>query len=363
VADRRRHRQGFDDPQELRTPLTADRDAATRGVWLAEFMTDVLVLGGTGWLSGRIAEKWADAGASVTCLARGGRPAPYGTTLAIGDRDEAGAYDGVAGREWDEIVDISSNPVHVAEAIEALEDRAKHWTYISTVSVYAEQDRPGADESAAVLTPAGPGEDEDYGAAKAKAEASVRSALGRRAAIVRPGLIVGPGDPTDRFGYWVGRFALAADGDVLVPDAESRDAQVIDVDDLADFAQALGRERWTGVVNAVGDPLPLDALLGEARSVAAHTGASVAAPDAWLEEREVAHWSGPRSLPLWLPRDMTGFWTRSNAVYRLLGGRLRPLAETLRRTLDDERARGLDRDRRAGLSRRDELVLLSQLAR
>ncbi|NLP83616.1 NAD-dependent epimerase/dehydratase family protein [Microbacterium sp. CFH 90308] len=325
-------------------------------------MTDVLVLGGTGWVSGRIAERWADAGASVTCLARGGRPAPYGTTLVVGDRDMAGAYDGVAAREWDEVVDISSNPVHVGEALGALGRRAKHWTYISTVSVYADPDQPGADESAAVLTPAGPGEDEDYGRAKAKAEASVRSALGRRAAIVRPGLIVGPGDPTDRFGYWVGRFALAAGGDVLVPDAADRGAQVIDVDDLATFVQALGAERWTGVVNAVGDPVPLDALLGEARSAAAHTGATVAVPDAWLEDREVAHWSGPRSLPLWLPRDMPGFWTRSNAVYRLLGGRLRPLGETVARTLDDERARGLDRDRRAGLSRADELALLSELA-
>lgn len=325
-------------------------------------MTDVLVLGGTGWVSGRIAERWADAGASVTCLARGGRPAPYGTTLVVGDRDVVGAYDGVAGREWDEVVDISSNPVHVAGTLEALGGRAKHWTYISTVSVYADHDEPGAGESAAVLTPACPGEDEDYGRAKAKAEASVRSALGGRAAIVRPGLIVGPGDPTDRFGYWVGRFALAAVGDVLVPDVAGRGAQVIDVDDLADFAQALGRERWTGVVNAVGDPVALDALLGEARSVAGHAGATVVATDAWLEEREVAHWAGPRSLPLWLPPDMPGFWTRSNAVYRLLGGRLRPLAETLRRTLDDERARGLDRDRRAGLSRADELALLAELA-
>ena len=324
-------------------------------------MTNVLVLGGTGWVSGRIAERWADAGASVTCLARGGRPAPYGTTLAVGDRDDPDAYDEVAGREWDEVVDISSDPGHVAQAIAALGDHAKHWTYISTVSVYADHDQPDADESAAVLTPAGPGEDEDYGRAKAKAEASVRAGLGRRAAIVRPGLIVGPGDPTDRFGYWVGRFASAGDRDVLVPDASGRGAQVIDVDDLADFAQSLGRERWTGVVNAVGDPAPLGEVLSLAREVAGHTGATVVAPDEWLEEHEVAFWSGPRSLPLWLPRDMPGFWTRSNAAYRLLGGRLRPLRDTLRRTLDDERDRGLDRERRAGLTRADELELLAEL--
>ena len=324
-------------------------------------MTDVLVLGGTGWLSGRIAERWADGGASVTCLARGERPAPYGTTLALGDRDGPDAYDAVASRDWDEVVDISSNPVHVAAAVETLGERAKHWTYISTVSAYAVNDEPGADESADLVIPAGPDEDEDYGQAKVKAEASVRSSLGFRAAVVRPGLIVGPGDPTDRFGYWVSRFALAADAPVLLPETDGRGAQVIDVDDLAEFIQSIGRERWTGAVNAVGDPIELAAVFSEARDAAGYTGTAVTAGDDWLEEHEVAYWSGRRSLPLWLPRDMPGFWTRSNTAYRLLGGKLRPLGETLRRTLADERERGLARDRRAGLSRADEIALLSEL--
>ncbi|MDR7185690.1 nucleoside-diphosphate-sugar epimerase [Microbacterium trichothecenolyticum] len=326
-------------------------------------MTDVLVLGGTGWLSGRIAERWADAGAAVTCVARGGRDAPYGTTLVVADRNDPDAYDEVALREWDEVVDVSSNPVHVAAAVAALGERARHWTYISTVSVYAVDDVPGADETAELLTPAGPDEDEDYGRAKARAEASVRSALGFRAAVVRPGLIVGPGDPTDRFGYWVGRFALAGSDDVLVPDTADRGAQVIDVDDLAEFVQAVGRERWTGVVNAVGDPVALDRLFADAREVAGHTGALAAADDEWLAAHDVAYWMGARSLPLWLPADMPGFWTRSNAAYRLLGGRLRPVSETLDRTLADERSRGLDRDRRAGLTRPDELALLGALQR
>lgn len=324
-------------------------------------MTDVLVLGGTGWLSGRIAERWADGGASVTCLARGGRPAAYGTSLVTADRDEPGAYAEVARRDWDEIVDISSNPVHVAAAVDALHERTKHWTYVSTVSVYAANDEPGADESADLLTPPGPDEEEDYGRAKVRAEASVRSVLGHRAGIVRPGLIVGPGDPTDRFGYWVARFALAAAGEVLVPEATDRGAQVIDVDDLADFVVGIGRERWTGVANAVGDPVSLDRLLADARDAAGHTGATRTADDAWLEAHDVAYWMGPRSLPLWLPAGMPGFWTRSNAAYRLLGGRLRPLGETLARTLADERERGLARERRSGLSRADELALLAEL--
>jgi len=321
-------------------------------------MSDVLVLGGTGWLSGRIAERWADAGASVSCLARGGRDAPYGTTLVSADRDRPDAYDQVARREWDEIVDVSSNPVHVAGAVEALAAGTRHWTYISTVSVYADDDVAGADETADLLPPAGPAEGEDYGRAKARAEASVRGALGFRAAIVRPGLIVGPGDPTDRFGYWVGRFALAGSEDVLVPDTADRGAQVIDVDDLAEFVQAVGRERWTGEVNAVGDAVALERLFAQARDIAGHSGGLVAADDDWLQTHGVAYWMGPRSLPLWLPAGMAGFWTRSNTAYRLLGGRLRPLRETLERTLGDERARGLDRERRAGLTRPDELELL-----
>lgn len=324
-------------------------------------MTDVLVLGGTGWLSGRIAERWTDAGARVSCLARGGRDAPYGATLIAADRAETGAYDEVARREWDEIVDVSSDPDHVAAAVAALGERTRHWTYVSTVSVYAEDDTPGADEGAALLAPAAPGEDEDYGRAKVRAEASVRAALGLRAAIVRPGLIVGPGDPTDRFGYWVGRFALAGKGSVLSPDTANRGAQVIDVDDLAEFVRAVGRERWTGIVNAVGDPIGLDRVFSDAREAAGHTGAVIVAADDWLESHDVAYWMGPRSLPLWLPVDLPGFWTRSNAVYRLLGGRLRPLRDTLERTLADERARGLDRERRAGLTRPDELDLLDGL--
>lgn len=326
-------------------------------------MTNVLILGGTGWLSGAIAAHWRDAGASVTCLARGTHPAPEGTELVTADRSDPDAYAAVSGRDWDAVVDVSSNPDHVAAAVAALGEHTRHWTYISTVSVYAADDVPGADETTELLTPPGPDEDEDYGRAKVRAEASVRSGLGFRAAIVRPGLIVGPGDPTDRFGYWVGRFALAGADDVLVPDTADRGAQVIDVDDLAEFVQAVGRERWTGVVNAVGDPVALDRLFADARETAGHTGSVVAAADDWLAQHEVGYWMGPRSLPLWLPAGMPGFWTRSNSAYGLLGGRLRPLGETLARTLADERTRGLERERRAGLTRADERALLAELQR
>lgn len=325
-------------------------------------MTNVLILGGTGWLSGRVARAWMDAGASVTCLARGGRPAPEGAELIVADRSEPGAYDTVREREWDEIVEISSIPGFVAAAVDALAARTRHWTYVSSLSVYAANDEIGADETAALSEPAEPGDEYDYSRAKAAAEASARAALGDRAAIVRPGLIVGPGDPTDRFGYWVARLALAGDEGVLAPTLDGLTAQVIDVDDLTEFIVQRGSTHWHGTANAVGDTMPLAELLALAAAVAGHTGRIIEADDAWLAEHEVEHWMGPRSLALWLPREMVGFSTRSNAAYRAAGGSLRSIRDTLERTLADERERGLDRERKAGLSRTEEVALLAELA-
>lgn len=328
-------------------------------------MTDVLILGGTGWLSGAVARRWRDAGAAVTCLARGARPVPEGTELVVADRSDPAAYAGVVGREWDEVVDVSSNPDHVAAAVAALAGRAAHGTYVSSVSVYAGNDEVSADESAALSEPARPGtpDDEyDYSRAKAAAEASVRSAFGDRAAIVRPGLIVGAGDPTDRFGYWVGRFAVARDAPVLAPPLGDARAQVIDVEDLAEFIVERGRHGWHGTANAVGDSVPLADLLALARVVAGHSGPLIEADADWLTAHGVAPWAGPRSLPLWLPAGMPGFMRRSNAAYRAAGGGLRGIRQTLASTLEDERMRGLDRDRRAGLTRAEELALLAALS-
>lgn len=324
-------------------------------------MTDVLILGGTGWLSGHAARGWIDAGARVTCLARGGRPAPAGAELVVADRSEPGAYSTVASRDWDEVVDISSDPAVVESAVSALAARARHWTYISTVSVYADDDVAGADESARLAPPAEPGDEYDYSRAKVAAEASVRRELADRAAIIRPGLIVGAGDPSDRFGYWVARFALAGTEPVLAPDVEGLGAQVIDVRDLAAFVVGVGERGWVGTANAVGEPLTLARLLAEAADAARFGGRLAEASDDWLLAHEVAHWMGPRSLPLWLSRDMPGFATRSNARYLAQGGRLRPLRETLEWTLADERDRGLDRERRSGLSRAEEEALLAEL--
>lgn len=322
-------------------------------------MTSVLILGGTGWLSGRIARRWIDEGATVTCLARGNQALPPGARLVRSDRDDDDPYRGVFGDGWDEIVDVSSRPAHVRAAVEALGAAASHWSYVSSMSVYADNDAAGADESASLAPPARPGEEEDYSRAKSAAEEAVR-ALGSRAAITRPGLIAGPGDPSDRFGYWPSRFALAGSGPVIAPEPAGRYGQVIDVDDLADFIVSAAVRSWCGVVNAIGESRPLGDVLTMAREVAGHSGAVEFASDEWLTAHDVGYWAGPRSLPLWLPTDMPGFATRDGSAYLAAGGRTRALSETIERVLADERVRGLDRPRRAGLSRSEELDLLAQ---
>jgi nucleoside-diphosphate-sugar epimerase len=322
-------------------------------------VTDVLILGGTGWLSGRIAQRWVGEGAAVTCLARGARPAPAGARLVTADRDRPEAYREVAGRDWDEVVDISSVPGQVTDAVRILGPRARHWSYVSSRSVYAASDGPGADESAPLAEPALSGEEYDYSRAKSAAEAAVRT-LGERAAITRPGLIVGPGDPSDRFGYWPGRFALAGDGPVLVPVSDDLAVQVVDIDDLVDFIVSAAQRDWRGVVNVFGPSMPLAEVLTAAREVAGHRGAVEAVSPEWLLAHDVAYWAGPRSLPLWYPSDMSGFADRDASAYLAAGGRIRPLGETIERVLADERARGLDRPRRAGLTRDEELALLAQ---
>ncbi|WP_334151864.1 NAD-dependent epimerase/dehydratase family protein [Microbacterium sp.] len=320
-------------------------------------MTNVLILGGTGWLSGRIARRWLDAGAAVTCLARGTRSVPDGAVLVQGDRDRADAYADIAGG-WDVVVDISSRASHVGDAVDVLGERAARWVFISSMSVYADDATVGADESAPLHAPARPGDEYDYAAEKVAAEDHVRR-LGDRALIVRPGLIVGDGDPSDRFGYWAAAFARAGDGPVLVPPRAARNCQVIDVDDLAAF---LVETSLTGVVDAIGDRHPLDEVLAGIREAAGHTGSVVEAAEPWLLDHGVEYWAGERSLPLWLPAEMAGFMARSNAAYLRSGGTLRPITETIASVLADERARGIDRERRAGLTRPDELALLDALA-
>ncbi|MGM1030105.1 MAG: NAD-dependent epimerase/dehydratase family protein [Actinomycetota bacterium] len=319
----------------------------------------VLVLGGTGWLSGAVAAGHVARGAEVVCLARGSSgPVPDGAHLVVGDRDRGGAYDALEG-EWDEVVDVCRLPAHASGALDELADRARHWTFVSSVSAQRLEGAPvGADEDDELVPEDASGA--EYGGAKAWIERASRERLGERLAIVRPGLIGGPGDDSDRFGYWVGRFALAADGPVLAP-ARDQPTQTIDVRDVAAFIVERAPER-NDIVNAVGAEMTLHAHLAMARELAGHSGELVLASDTELEAQGIGHWAGPRALPLTLPAAIASHAQRSSARYRAAGGDHRPMRETLEAALADERSRGLDRASPSRLSRADELAAIDSLA-
>lgn len=314
------------------------------------------MLGGTGWLGRTVAREAVESGADVVCLARGESGfVPAGAHLIRADRLNPDAYDALTG-EWDDVVEFAYDADLVEPALDALGERARHWTLISSVSVYARNDEPGADESAELLDPADP---TDYGQAKVAAELASAAILGDRLLIVRPGLIAGPGDPSDRLGYWPARFA--AGGDVLVPHAGGRFVQAIEADDLAAFVLEAGRRPITGRINAVGDAHPFATFLACVEAVSGFTGESVVADDAWLLDHGVDYWAGPRALPLWLPESDAAFAQRSHSAFTAAGGQIRPLQDTVRRILVDETARGLHRERRTGLTRGDEQELLRLL--
>lgn len=325
-------------------------------------MRRILILGGTAWLGRELADRFLDDGDEVTCLARGtAGPPPPGATFVPADRADPAAYHSVAGRDWDEVVEISWDVQHVSDALTALAGRAAHWTLVSSCSVYASNAEPGADEGADLVDVGAEADPTDYATAKVLCEEESSRMVGDRLLTVRAGLIGGPGDGSDRFGYWVSRFALAGDGDVLAPTLAGRFVQVIDVRDLAAWTVAAGRAGTTGPINAVGEETAFAEVMDQARSVAGHTGSLVEAPPDWLLGQGVSYWAGPRSLPLWLPEDFGGFSRRSNGAFTAAGGTLRGLRRTLEDTLDDERVRGLARDRRSGLTRQEELDLLASL--
>ncbi|MFC5676599.1 NAD-dependent epimerase/dehydratase family protein [Aeromicrobium endophyticum] len=324
-------------------------------------MYRMLVLGGTSWLGGRIAHEGVVRGHDVTCLARGeSGQAPAGATFVRSDRSQPGAYDDVLDRRWDLVVDLSREPGHVRSAVDALGGVASHWTFVSTGSVYADQSVPLTESSPPLDAFEGDeAPPEKYGEAKVACERAV--ARLRHHLIVRAGLIGGPGDRSDRLGYYVSRLALAGTDDVLVPDVARQPMQVVDVRDLAAWVVRAAEERATGVVHGAGEPTTVGAIIDASAAVAGSTGRRAPASPGWLLDHDVQQWMGPRSLPLWLPPTHHGMGLMDDTRALELGLRRRPLAETLADVLADERQRGLDRPRRAGLSREDELALLADL--
>lgn len=323
---------------------------------------DVLLLGGTGWLGGEIARAALARGHAVTALARGSR-VPDGVALVRADRTEGGAYDGVADRDWDLVLDVVHQPGLVRSAVEALGDRAARWVYVSSGSVYRATDEPVGDETDPVHDPldGDRAEAEQYAAAKVACENLVLEALGERAVIARAGLIGGKGDRSDRFGYYPAAFARAGGEAVLLPAIRESRVQTVSAADLATWLVAVGGSEHHGIFDTYGDIITFAELTQLARAAGGHTGPVVEADPDWLRAHGVGYFMGPRSLPFWLPPGHELTVTRPSCRAREAGLTYRPYRRMIDEALTDERTLGFDRDRKAGLTRAEERELLAEL--
>ena len=301
----------------------------------------LLVIGGTRFLGRHFVEAARGRGHTLTLFNRG-RTAPGlfpGIETVTGDRD--GGLGALAGRTWDAVLDPSGYVPRVVRAsAAALAGRAGLYAFVSSISVYATPIAPGADESAPLATLADPGTEaitgETYGALKAACEREAVSVFGERALVVRPGLIGGPHDTTDRFPYWPRRFARG--GDVLAPGGPGQPVQVIDARDLASWLLAMIERGAGGTFNATGpaEPVTLGGLLEGAALALGAPSRLVWVDEAFLLERGVQPWT---ELPLWVPPEEGGLDEVSIQRALAAGLALRPLAETVRDTLAWDLAR------------------------
>lgn len=329
----------------------------------------LLVLGGTVFVGHAVAAEAVRRGHDVVCAARGtSGKVPDGAKLVVVDRDQPDGLAPVAGESFDAVVDVATiSHRWVAQALDALAGNVGHWTFVSSISAYADHKPVGQRPGSPVLEPReehvdhnAPVEDPDlYGAIKVASENAVRDRFGDRAFVVRPGLVTGPGDLSDRFGYWPARMARG--GRVLVPDTPDQLSQIIDVRDLANWIVDAAEQRRSGTFDAIGPAAPLPEVLGGiAEAVGVEVELVGAAPSA-LEAAGVNPWSGPRSLPLWLPATHTGMAAHDAGPPRDAGLRTRSLADATAGALAYERSLGLDRSRKAGLSSAEESEVLAGL--
>jgi len=327
---------------------------------------NILIIGGTRFLGRHLVHSALARGHQVTLFNRGkSNPDLFpDVETTIGDREHD--IDKLSDRTWDAVIDTCGYvPRIVRESAVGLEGSVGRYVFISSISAYADESfsKIGLTEN----DPPGPLSDESddntpetYGPRKTRCEKYVQDVYGDRALIVRPGLIVGPNDLTDRFTYWPVRVAKG--GDVLAPEKPDVPIQIIDVRDLADFTIKLIEDKASGIYNATGPDyeLTLGAML-ETCKQASRSDANIHwASVEFLKQNNVQEWS---DMPVWVPdnEENQGFSRIDVSKAINAGLKFRPLEETVRDTLAWASTRPADHLLRAGLQSEREQELLNLL--
>jgi 2'-hydroxyisoflavone reductase len=321
-----------------RTALPEGPDGAPRKL-------RILILGGTGLTGPHQVAYALSRGHEVTIFNRGRKQREWPGTVEqlLGDRDvndyKSLAAEVAKGRRWDVCIDNPSSVPHwIRDAAAVLKGHVGGYMMISSLSAYADNATPGHDETAALASFDGDPLQETmaslradmgkYAGLKAATEAETLKHFGSTATVVRPGLIVGPGDETDRFTYWPMR--LAKGGEVLAPGDGRDPVKYIDARDLGEWMIRLAEAGATGAYNAIGPDYPLD-MAGLLYGIRASTTAGAQltwVPTEFLMANKVSPWG---DMPVWVPGqgETAGFHTRSNAKALAAGLTFRSLADTV----------------------------------
>jgi len=325
----------------------------------------ILILGGTGFIGPYQVQYALDRGHRVTLFNRG-RTNPQlfpQVEKLVGDRN--GDLKSLEGHQWDVVIDNSAtDPKWVELSAGLLQRSVKQYVFVSTRSVYFDTSRVPMSIEAPVFTPENtkvePGKPLPYGLAKALAEKTAQKYFPDRALIVRPGLIIGPGDLTDRFTYWPVR--IERDGEVLAPGDGTDPVQIIDARDLCEWMIRLVEQSVTGVYNAVGprNSRSFAELLYGIKAVTTSNASFTWVDADFLAAHDVRPY---QEMPVWMPaRNGKEGFARFDLTREIaLGLTFRPLAVTARDTLDYYHAQPPDRQAtlRAGISPEREREVLA----